>query len=688
MPTKTRPRNALLTSIQRTWWLIASLLLVMSGFRLMFAIQFAHPEIFREFFSALPSAFLFGVLHDLRILLLVSLPTTLSLLWMRNRSAKRWGNWLSRSTIYWTFVISFLFIALGADQIYYSYFQSHFNILAFGAIEDDIGAVLKSAWEAYPIIFYLSLILVSMYIVYRIVLRAFRLSNFLHTDKNPKPIQVDRAFNSHFCIHIIATIILCFTSLTPAFVELNKDFPQSFFVRSVSKSPVEELASTVWNRIQEDELSTAANLGFNTPEDAFRVAFPDIKDDRPFVGFESLPLLNFTPNIQLESKPHVVLVVMESFASHLLRHQQPNFDILGKSKRHIENGVHFKRFLPADNISAGSILGLITNLPYRPNSKQLSQSVGKNRHFLSSAADLFANQNYDTAFYYGGESSWRQLDEFLPLQNFKEIVGQNQIVNNYQLEVEKDAGPWGLWDEHLFAAVNDRLATAERPTFIVVFTTTNHPPNQVPDTATLPPLSPSEHFMELASNNSELSSTQRQQLLTYQYSNHELGEFLDSLEHQGILENTVVGITGDHTAGMGIPFSQSELLLKRAVPFILITPDEVGKQIDPDPLTPGSHKDVIPTLFHAAGLGTAGYRGLGTSLLDPTLFHYGCNADGLVIYNDGLAQLRQGGHDSYKWAPDPYEISTIPDPNGSNEAVNRYKGLISLCDWLIFSFSE
>ncbi|MFT7516450.1 MAG: phosphoglycerol transferase MdoB-like AlkP superfamily enzyme [Myxococcota bacterium] len=683
-----RPRNALLTAIKRIWWLMAALLLIMSGFRLIFAIQFAHPEVFTDFFNALPSAFGFGVLHDFRILLLVSLPTTLSLLWMRQRTAKRWASWLMRTTVYFTFVFSFIFIALGADQIYYSYFQSHFNILAFGAVEDDIGAVLVSAWKTHPLILYLSLILATMYLLYRVTLRAFRVSTFLHIAKQPEQKQVDRAFNWHFSAHVLCTVVLCSISLTPAFVKLNQDFPQSFFVRSVSESGVEKLAETVWNRISENELSTAHDFGYKSADDALEAFFPESN----LVGntlFEKLPLQYFTPDISTEDKPHVVLIVMESFATHLLRFQDDeNFDLLGKSKQYFDKGTLFQRFLPTDNISAGSILGLLTNLPYRPNTKQLSQGTSQKLNFLTSSATLFAKQGYDTAFYYGGETNWRKLDQFLDLQNYRELFGRDEIVERYDLDFKVDAGPWGVWDEHLFTAVADRLKEAQRPTFMVVFTTTNHSPNLVPSYSKLPDLKPSLSFLKLAANESPLSSTQYQQITTYQYSNHQLGEFLSNLDEYGALQNTVLGITGDHTSGMGIPFAQSELLLKRAVPFVLLTPDKISEQYQAKPKTPGSHKDIIPTLYHAAGLGGAGYKGLGTSMIDNTKYHFGCNADGFVIYDGGLASLRRNGFDSYKWLDDGYIITDSDDYKRAKIAVDRYKALVSLCDWLIFSFSE
>jgi hypothetical protein len=75
-------------------------------------------------------------------------------------------------------------------------------------------------------------------------------------------------------------------------------------------------------------------------------------------------------------------------------------------------------------------------------------------------------------------------------------------------------------------------------------------------------------------------------------------------------------------------------------------------------------------------------------MLDNSIYHFGCNADGFVIHSSGLANIRKKGFDSYKWVPGETLISTESDSENAEIAVNRYKALVSLCDWLIFSFSE
>jgi len=682
MTSDIRLHNAILTSIRRTWWLVAVLLVLMSGFRLLFTIQFAHPEVWSDFLGSLPMAFAFGLLHDLRILLLFALPPTLSLLWMRNRTLRRWHRWLVTSSIYWTFGITIIIIALAADQIYYSHFGTHFNIVAFGAIDDDLGAVLVGAWRNNPLLVYLLVALLLEYLVFRVIQRAFHFTDFLHVAHSPSQETADRRLNQHLSLHVMLAIVLCSTPLTPLFVGLQETYPQTSFVRAVPENGIEKLAETVWLRLAEEPLSIARRFGFGDEAQQALLTFTDgeVTDDSGPLH-QRFPARIFEPEPLVAGKPHVVLVVMESFSTHLLHYQDAQFDLLGPAQRYFDQGALFERFLPADNISAGSILSLALNIPYRPGTRQLSQSDLKDKKFSTSIATMFAEQGYETAFYYGGPKDWRDLDTFLPRQGFDEFRGQEDFMTTYGLQDNIDGGPWGIWDEHLFRAVDDRLAQAEKPLFLVVFTTTNHPPHGLPSDLDISSLEPPA---ELLARTGELDSTQKMQFATYQYACHELGKWLERMEGSSLLGRTIVGVTGDHTASMGIPFAQHETLLQRAVPFLLLMPPDIGDQFTIDTGLAGSHKDIPPTLFHAAGLASAGYQGFGTSLLDNSQEHVGFNASGLVIFDEGGLLMRPDGFDSMRWEGP----SMLLRPSGAfqeaADAAIMYRAGLSLTDWLVY----
>ena len=677
-----RLRNAILTSIKRTWWLITVLLITMSGFRLLFTVQFAHPEIWSEFLNSLPMAFAFGAVHDLRILLIFALPPTFSLLWMRDRTLDRWKSWLHRTSLYWFFGISVIVIVLASEQIYYSYFNARFNILAFGAIEDDVGAVLTSAWQTYPLLLYLSIGLVLEYLVLRIIRRAFHFTSFLHATKAPQAHEVDRALNLHLATHTGLTVLLCLLPLTPIFVSLDDKYSQTAFVRIIPENGVEKLAETMWTRFNEDQLSTAKQYGFGEDPQSAIEAFTNHQSATDQGSLlQRLPLQAMQPTPTIDQPPHVVLVVMESFATHLLQYQSPEFDLLGPAKTYFEQGVLYERFLPCDNISIGTILGIALNLPYRPNTKHLSQTDERSRSYPSSMAKLFGDRGYDTAFYYGGPSDWRELDQFLPNQGFEELLGMEYLIERYQLDIEKDGGPWGVWDEYLFPAVTERLINADKPVFMVVFSTTNHLPYRLPPDWSAKELTPPARLLARTGPFNEM---QNAQVETYRYASYQLGLWLDGLKDAGLDQETIIGVTGDHTTGMGIPFSHQELLLERAVPFLLLMPDAIASQFQADPLTPGSHKDMAPTLFHAAGLGPYGYRGLGTSLLAPQARHLGFNSSGLILTPQGAVRIHQDGFDALRWEKDSMELRPVESSIEDEAALKTYQSALSLTDWLIY----
>lgn len=57
-------------------------------------------------------------------------------------------------------------------------------------------------------------------------------------------------------------------------------------------------------------------------------------------------------------------------------------------------------------------------------------------------------------------------------------------------------------------------------------------------------------------------------------------------------------MTGDHNI-LGVDYAaDSDIALARAVPFYLYVPPGYRGQSTYDPSRPGSHKDILPTLYH------------------------------------------------------------------------------------------
>ena len=482
---------------------------------------------------------------------------------------------------------------------------------------------------------------------------------------------------------MLATVGLLSWSLSPTPLRLAEDLPASSFVRKVPLNGVEELADAVWLRLTEEPMSVAARFDYAGRRGAALSDFAGVElaDDPASPTLALLPPQAMEPQPQLDAPPHVVLVVMESFATHMLRWHCREFDLLGRLAPHWERGWKFERFLPSDNGSAGSILSLATNLPYRPGTKQLSQSEHARHAFPTSTARAFAAAGYETRFLYGGPLSWRRLGPFLDAQGFDEVAGLSAILGESGLRAEDASTEWGVFDEHLYAAAARRLREAARPQFLILFTTTNHPPHELPAGAAALPLDPPP---ELLARVETLDPVQRKQFRTYQYACDQFGGFLDGLEVDGLLGRTLVAATGDHTIGTGIRFSGSEVVLERAVPFFLLPPAALAAQFRPDFARPGSHKDVVPTLLHLAGAATSGYRGIGCSLLDEAAEHFAYNPEGLFLSRDAVLLEFEGGNGNLAWAdPSGTAVRTVSESAAHAALLRKARAALALTDWIV-----
>ena len=132
---------------------------------------------------------------------------------------------------------------------------------------------------------------------------------------------------------------------------------------------------------------------------------------------------------------------------------------------------------------------------------------------------------------------------------------------------------------------------------------------------------------------------------TLRYANDQLGRFLSGLKASANGANTIVAVTGDHNI-LGVDYAlDTDAVLARAVPFYLYVPPAYRGQSTYDPSRPGSHKDILPTLYHLSLPDTPYFRS-GCDLLaarpDPQ-WCFGFNNPNLLITRDGAYRRDRPG---------------------------------------------
>jgi lipoteichoic acid synthase len=192
-------------------------------------------------------------------------------------------------------------------------------------------------------------------------------------------------------------------------------------------------------------------------------------------------------------------------------------------------------------------------------------------------------------------------------------IGFNQFVDYYSFNVDEEIG-LGISDESYFRQVVPMIKELNEPFYAFTVTLTSHGPFDLPEEKRV--LSLDDEL-----DNSELGGY----FESIKYTDTQIGTFLELLDKEGLLDNTVVVIEGDHTGVHKYYNSSIEKLSNKedwylddgnhTVPFIIWSKDmEESKTFD----TIGGQVDIMPTLLYLLGVDNDKYinTALGRNLLN------------------------------------------------------------------------
>jgi hypothetical protein len=518
------------------------------------------------------------------------------------------------------------------NHFYYAFYRSPINPLIFGLAEDDTAAVLSTVWKDYPVI-RAALGLAALLWVQRRVLSAGGLLRL------PGPAARGAAL-----LITLAAVPFLARGRTGTFPLRDFDLVVSShpFVNDLVPSGPEALFVS-WQQRNEgaiagDVSTRLRRAGFGSPLEAAAVL-----GIRAATEGELLSAL-YPPAppgpVRPARPPHVVIALMESWSADLLTRHSPANDLLGRLAPHVAHGSLFRHFAQIDGGTDGSLEGLLLSTPIRP----LTYGQHGYRPYDTSAALPFARAGYRTVFVTGGTGGWRKLDRVLPRQGFAEFHDQHDI------EAAFPGAPrhtWGVHDGPMFRYAAGLLLEADRtgrPLFLVLLTTSNHPPHEVPADYAVGPLDPAA--MGPVAVEPELA---RAILRTTQYACDALGEFLDRVESAGLGERTLLAAFGDHNTRRFYEYPDTRTVDRQyGVPLLLHLPATLlaGRRADAE--RHASPRDLVPTLARLAIPGQPVFAS-GQDLLEPAArpralsgYEVVMAAEGAVIGLDNPVLLARG----------------------------------------------
>ncbi|MGG7145026.1 LTA synthase family protein [Clostridium nigeriense] len=307
----------------------------------------------------------------------------------------------------------------------------------------------------------------------------------------------------------------------------------------------------------------------------------------------------------LEGK-NLLVIQVESLESFIIGKEVNGQKITPVLSNLINTGLYFPNIYEQVNEGTSSDSDLMINTSMFP-LRRGSTFFRYPSTTYNSLPNLLEEMNYDTIAIHPDKGSfWNYV-------NGLKGIGFNHFVDYYSFNVDEEIG-LGISDESYFRQVVPMIKELKEPFYTFTVTLTSHGPFDLPEEKRVLGLDD-----EL--DNSELGGY----FESIKYTDTQIGTFLELLDKEGLLDNTVVVIEGDHTGVHKYYNSSIEKLSNKeewylddgnhTVPFIIWSKDmKESKTFD----TIGGQVDIMPTLLYLLGVDNDKYinTALGRNLLN------------------------------------------------------------------------
>ncbi len=535
-----------------------------------------------------------GMRFDFRITaIVVALPMLLSLACLLvdvTRSAR-----LVRRITLALFLIATLIIAV-IDIGYFGEYHDQFNHWILGAIFDDLGAVVVTAWKQYPVLWaLLGLGVASVTLVYG--------AGRWVMGRTTQPRLLERLTRAQATrILTLALLVVCYIfavrgSITNRPVqEKDAAVSRDTFLNRTVVNPYTALRYAIKNyRL----LTSAAGLAVYLPDGDIHAAARLVAgDDREIHSIDDA-LRHIAAGPKGAPPRHIFLLVMESYDAWPTLDQYASLGLCENVKQLGRDGVHVRAFLPASTGTMVSFAPIITGLAdtgvmtnYQPSART---------PYASSIAPIFKRLGYETNVFYSGYPSWQLIGDFCIDQGFDNVYSGADIGS------WAHTNEWGVDDEDLLDYAVKTLDD-DRPSFNIILTTTFHPPYDIDVYGKGFSLHEAPAVLRDKFAGSNISLPELGHLW---YSDQCIGRFAKQVTDK--FTDSIIAATGDHWSRRFIA-ARPTLYERSSVPLMLYGPSVLDGVARPEAMA-GSHLDICPTLIELAAPQGFEYHAIGRDML-------------------------------------------------------------------------
>lgn len=325
--------------------------------------------------------------------------------------------------------------------------------------------------------------------------------------------------------------------------------------------------------------------------------------DTFFSQKENLPNNNYAGMFK---DKNLLVIQVESLESFIINKEINGQAITPVMNQLINTGLYFPNIYEQVNEGTSSDADLMINTSMFPLRRGSTFFRYPNTKY-NSLPLLLEEKNYETIAIHPDKGS------FWNYANGLKGIGFNKFVDSYSFNIDEEIG-LGISDESYFKQVVPMLKELKEPFYAFTVTLTSHGPFDLPEEKRV-------FNLDDELNQNELGGY----FESVKYTDTQIGMFLELLDKEGLLDNTVVVIEGDHTGVHKYYNSSIDKLSTKedwylddgnhTVPFIIWSKDMTeGKTFD----TIGGQVDIMPTLLYLMGVENDKYihTSLGRNLLN------------------------------------------------------------------------
>jgi phosphoglycerol transferase MdoB-like AlkP superfamily enzyme len=174
--------------------------------------------------------------------------------------------------------------------------------------------------------------------------------------------------------------------------------------------------------------------------------------------------------------PNIVMIVMESMTANVIK----SFGGLPGITPFIDSianeGLIFTNIYSSGFRTDQGLVSIFSGFPAQPG-RSIIRIPSKFEKMPFITSSLYKN-GYRNLFFYGGESSFDNMEAYLRSGNVDHIVNENSFSKAQQ------NSKWGAHDEFVFSKMNETLANETQPFFATLLTLSNHEPFELPGIST------------------------------------------------------------------------------------------------------------------------------------------------------------------------------------------------------------